>query len=222
MSITATSASSERNWSLTEPDSTAPPEAITCRADRSNRPPSERVRSAASVSARGRAVASPMSMVSSTRSPASRASGRLGLEVGAGVEHQGAAVEQGLQGHPHGAAVDQRAQRQPAHDRVAPPHPLHDLVGVLQLGDAAARGAPPAQRGEEDVLVAPHHALGGSGGAAGVEHVAIVGRAARHLGPGSGLRAQPGLVVRADLDHLLQAAWPRRARRPPAGRARVR
>ena len=43
--------------------------------------------------------------------------------------------------------------------------------------DRRAAVVPAAERGEEDVLLAPHHALGHAGGAAGVEDVEVVGRA---------------------------------------------
>ena len=53
-----------------------------------------------------------------------------------------------------------------------------DVVGdLLGRRDAGPAVVPAAERREEDVLGAPHHALGHAGGAAGVEDVEVVGRA---------------------------------------------
>ncbi len=47
---------------------------------------------------------------------------------------------------------------------------------LLGLGDGLRPPPATAHGGEEDVLLAPEHALGHAGGAAGVEHVDVVGR----------------------------------------------
>ena len=79
--------------------------------------------------------------------------------------------------------------------------------GLLgQLLDRVERRAEPAgvQRRPDDVLVAPDHALRVAGGAAGVEHVVVVG-----LRPAEPLRrrgGQRGVVLLAQHDHVLERA----------------
>ena len=52
---------------------------------------------------------------------------------------------------------------------------VHDLLDALEL--AAGAEVPPAERADVDVGLAPQHALGHAGGAAGVEDVEVVGAA---------------------------------------------
>ena len=90
------------------------------------------------------------------------------------VQHELAAAVHRDQRVPHAAAVHHRRRAHGA-QREARAHALDDLLRRADVR-AACRGAA-LQRAEEDVLVAPHRALGHPGGAAGVEHVEIVARA---------------------------------------------
>ncbi len=96
--------------------------------------------------------------------------GALGVELR--LEDRQVAGEQVHQQPGLGAAVHQRAEREGDHPRVGG---LLGLVVLLQRlagveVDAAAEHPP-------EVLVAPHHALGEAGGAAGVDDVQVVGAA---------------------------------------------
>ena len=103
--------------------------------------------------------------------------------------------EQGRQRAPLSAAVDQRRGGEPDHPgrpgRAAP-----DLLPLLGQPLAGVEVDPAAQHAPE-VLVPPHHALGVSGGAAGVEHVDVVGAALAEVTVGAQARDHGVEVGRA-------------------------
>ena len=63
------------------------------------------------------------------------------------------------------------------HAGSAPPVGVERVDDLLGRRDRRVAEVPAAERAEEDVLGAPHHALGHAGGAAGVEDVEVVGGA---------------------------------------------
>ena len=109
---------------------------------------------------------------------------------GSPYEHDLAAAEQRAERGPLTARVHQRSERErdelldavarreerPQSLRGVVEHRRRDLLGRGDRRPARVAAAEPA---EEHVLLAPHHALGPAGRAAGVEHVAVVG------GPGT-------------------------------------
>ena len=97
---------------------------------------------------------------------------------------------------PLGGAVHERCDGQEGQRRrpgPSPPSPRAPATLVL------AMGSDPAAQGVEDVLVPPDHALGHAGGAAGVEDVAVVGRARAEvpLGRAAGHRLLVAARLRA-------------------------
>ncbi len=125
------------------------------------------------------------------------------------VQHNAAAAEQGAERRPLAAGVGQGSERQRdelVRSRVSGGQKRRqalravghrggpDLLGSLDRGSP---GVPAAERGEEDVFVAPDDALWASGGAAGIEDVVVIG------GPGRDVtsRGRPGddrLIGRPD------------------------
>ncbi len=111
----------------------------------------------------------------------------LHVDVDAVIKHDFAAAEQRSDRRPLPARVHQRAERErdelwwagvalgkerPQSLRGIVDHGRGDLFGMLQRG---AAGIPTTHGAEEDVLVAPQHALRHAGGSSGVQHIAIVG-----------------------------------------------
>ena len=155
------------------------------------------------------------------------------VHVAIGIEHDLAAAEQRPERRPLAAGVHQRPEGE-LHElrgpRVAgrqealqPQRGLlhHGRGDVLGAFDRRTPGIPAAENCKEDVLVAPHHALGHARGAAGVEDVVIVGGPLREVARRRCRRDQRlELVTRLDDDlrrlHLSVGA--RHRRRGPAGR----
>ncbi|KZS70088.1 hypothetical protein A4G27_21155 [Mycobacterium kansasii] len=101
-------------------------------------------------------------------------------------------VEAALGGHDESAAGDVAVAQDPlgaaVHQRSNGENPHRELVsGRLraELLDAVQRGIPALsiQRAADQVLLAPHHTLGQTGGAAGVQDVKVVAAAAGDAAP---------------------------------------
>ncbi len=126
------------------------------------------------------------------------------VEVPALEEHHPAGLRQALDGHEAAGAVHEGAGRQEGQPRARPGQVAPDAVEPA-VGVVAAEGAG-VEAGEE-VVLAPHDALGQAGGAPGVEEVQVVAAAPPPGadppgGRGGGLlvgvgpvRARPGAVV---------------------------
>jgi hypothetical protein len=69
-------------------------------------------------------------------------------------------------------AMHQRRESQDLRARVLR-NALRDLV--IGLGELAGAHVPAAERGHEDVVLAPQHPLGHARGATGVQHIEVVG-----------------------------------------------
>ncbi len=95
----------------------------------------------------------------------------FGVEPPIGGDDNGAAAVERRERHPVRGPVHERARREAA--GAAGECLVADLFGRL---DGPARKVATSEGAEEDVLVAPHHPLRHSGGAAGVQHVMIVRR----------------------------------------------
>ncbi len=150
-----------------------------------------------SISSRiGRAMASPTTSMLMTfsrrrRSTARRPGRALHDVVG---HHDGAAAGAGDERGPLGGAVHERRRRQHAQAAAAGDRGLGDGLVALEGGSGGADG-PPAHGADVDVGLAPEHALGHAGGAAGVEDVEVVGRAARPAGASGDDGGEDRLVV---------------------------
>ena len=94
------------------------------------------------------------------------------IELPGGEGDHPAALAQALEGGEPAGAVHERAGRQQGHAAAAPFQLGADVVGTAVLGVAPEARA--VQPGEE-VVLAPHDALGHPGGPAGVEQVEVVG-----------------------------------------------
>ena len=119
--------------------------------------------------------------------------GPPGVEAGAVEQDRLLGLEQGAHRDPLAGAVHERRGDEVG-ERTSHRHLLDQLVGRRhRLAGVVA----PAEEGEEGVLVAPHHPFGHSGGAAGVDDVAVVVGAPREVTVGRG-RRQRLLVVGPD------------------------
>jgi hypothetical protein len=124
----------------------------------------------------------------------------VGVEVATGPEHHGAAGVEGDETDPLAAAVHHR--REDHLDQaggVVGSDPPGELLGCRDGGLAEPAAA---ERGEEDVLLAPLDALRHAGGAAGVEDVEVVGGPLGQAGARWRRGRERGFVVVADLERV--------------------
>ncbi len=95
-------------------------------------------------------------------------------ELASGEGHDLSALAQALHGGEGPGPVHERARGEQGHAR-----PVGHQFGADLVDPPVGRVAPeaPAVEAGEEVVLAPHHALGHPGGPAGVEHVEVVGAA---------------------------------------------
>ena len=93
--------------------------------------------------------------------------------------------------------------------------------------DRRAAGVPAAEPAEEHVFLAPHDALGPAGGAAGVEHVAVVGGAGPEIARSNrrherSYSSEPATTTSCNAGERTASTWPSCRRRGTARRGRRR
>ncbi len=111
--------------------------------------------------------------------------------VGAVLHDHRAAGHPAADGVPVGGAVHERGSGQHPQPAAAPGGVAGQLGQILVLGAVAPSGS---QGGDQEVRLAPQHALGVAGGATRVDHVQVVARPV-HVGSLGGRRRQRLLVV---------------------------